>query len=279
MPSYSGKHCVMATKHAKQKPVSAVFENRLGLKVFRADVDTDQLGTFTGEIERQFSAKDAAYAKCELGLQWAAKNAVKAPFAVSSEASFVSHPHIPWVAMAQEILCFVDRLHGFCLYEIENSVQTNFCGQQIESVDELMRFAERARFPDHALIVRGNGWIEKGITTYESLQREYERARNSLMGAPVMVETDMRAHMNPTRMGRIKQLAETLAMRLLQHCPKCECPGWGKVGVELGLPCGVCGCETECIGSIVLGCPKCLHKEIEPVSGCADPQYCSFCNP
>jgi hypothetical protein len=43
----------------------------------------------------------------------------------------------------------------------------------------------------------------------------------------VFIQTDMRAHMNPTRMKVITELAEKMDNRLATLCPKCSCPGGG----------------------------------------------------
>ena len=98
----------------------------------------------------------------------------------------------------------------------------------------------------------------------------------------VWVETDMRAHFNPTRMQTLNRLANKLALRLLSLCPKCKTPGWGKIKVQIGLECICCGKETAEIKFNIYGCTKCDHKEcILPQDGSryADPGRCPNCNP
>lgn len=51
----------------------------------------------------------------------------------------------------------------------------------------------------------------------------------------VLLETDMRAHCNPTRMAAIRQLSFLLVRRLSSLCPSCGAPGWAVVDSEPGL--------------------------------------------
>lgn len=276
---YKGQKCVMATQHAKEQVVCAVFETKLGLEVIKADVDTDQLGTFTGEIERKMSAIESARVKCELGVRWARDRGLQAPFALASEGSFGRHPEIPWLASAEEILYFVDSVNGFYLYEKQTSLETNFKAQTVSHYDELASFAEMALFPSHGLVVKVKNYTIKGVTNYDALAQAFQEAKKRSSNGQIVIETDMRAHMNPTRMQQIGNLAASLAERLMTFCPQCDTPGWGKVGVEYGLACESCSIETDCIKATIFGCPKCSHKVKSVSEQKADPQYCVYCNP
>jgi hypothetical protein len=97
-----------------------------------------------------------------------------------------------------------------------------------------------------------------------------------------LVQTDMRAHMNPTRMEAIAVLAGRLAERLMCYCPRCASPGFGRTGVEDGLPCECCGIATREIRFEIHGCASCAHALCRPRADGrqhADPQYCDNCNP
>lgn len=51
---FQGRKLLIATKHEKEKAIASIFEKELGVKCFVApNLDTDTLGTFTGEIERK----------------------------------------------------------------------------------------------------------------------------------------------------------------------------------------------------------------------------------
>ncbi len=64
----------------------------------------------------------------------------------------------------------------------------------------------------------------------------------------------MRALFNPSRMTVIAELANQLADRLATSCPTCTSPGWGKIGIEKGLPCEYCYQPTPLISHEIYGC-------------------------
>lgn len=67
--AYAGRCAVLATMHGKQAAIAPVLFDRLGLVVSTApDLDTDQLGTFTGERPRAGTMRETAIAKAKLGM-------------------------------------------------------------------------------------------------------------------------------------------------------------------------------------------------------------------
>ncbi len=69
MNLFSGRKLVIATKHKKEKIIGPLAASRLGvLPVVPAGLDTDQLGTFTGEIERPADPLTTARKKCEMAM-------------------------------------------------------------------------------------------------------------------------------------------------------------------------------------------------------------------
>ena len=109
--------------------------------------------------------------------------------------------------------------------------------------------------------------------------------RRRFSGRPdshALVQSDMRAHMNPLRMNAIAIVARRLASRLLTHCRECDAPGFGIVRRETGLPCGHCGMPTSLPSRDVLGCARCEYEVTVPHEDgreSADPRYCEVCNP
>ena len=62
---FKGRKLLIATKHEKQKVIAPILETELGVKCFIVDnFDTDELGTFSGEIERKDDAITTARKKC-----------------------------------------------------------------------------------------------------------------------------------------------------------------------------------------------------------------------
>jgi hypothetical protein len=279
---YAGCCVVLTTKHQKSIALAPPFEKILGAGMLEYVVDTDQLGTFSGEIERKGTALEAVRKKCE----WSIKK-TKADYALASEGSFGPHPMIPFIASDREILYFIDKKRKFHLYVTDVYTETNYQMGEISSLDELKQFAEKTQFPSHALIVRPfprdiKQSIFKGIQTLADLEAAFLEARSFSPARTVWVETDMRAHLNPTRMNMIGSLGEKLAQRLICLCPQCHTPGWGKIDIEVGLPCSWCGTETEEIKAEIFGCTKCRYKESRfPAHGKekAEPGQCPYCNP
>jgi hypothetical protein len=279
---YAGNSVILTTKHAKSIAIAPPFLNLLSAEVIECAVDTDMLGTFSGEIERVGNALECARKKCELGI-----NLTDSYYGLSSEGSFGPHPFIPFLPCDNEILYFIDRKRHFHMHLCYRSEKTNYNMQALDSMEELQIFAERVLFPSHALIVRPNdrenkSHIFKGINTIDMLEVSFKDSSQHSKNGKVWVETDMRAHMNPSRMAVIRELAEEFSRRLSVLCPKCENPGWGKIGVEKGLECSWCGLETELAKAEIYGCNKCEHKEkLQPSHNLlkADPGNCSYCNP
>ncbi|WP_404325454.1 hypothetical protein [Aerophototrophica crusticola] len=50
---HAGRTVALGTRHGKERAFAPPLLRRLGLSVTLADIDTDQLGTFSGEVERQ----------------------------------------------------------------------------------------------------------------------------------------------------------------------------------------------------------------------------------
>jgi len=59
------------------------------------------------------------------------------------------------------------------------------------------------------------------------------------------LQTELRAHANPTRMEMIRLAAEDLVKKLRSPCPACGALGFWLVEHIAGLPCGDCGAPTR----------------------------------
>jgi hypothetical protein len=215
----------LTTKHDKAVAVRPAFEEFLSADVITCEADTDQLGTFSGEVEREGSGLECARRKCELGMKL-----MEIQYGLASEGSFGPHPTIPFFPCDFEILYFIDDVRGIQLHESLLSEKTNYRTGSLASTDELDHFAEKSRFPSHALIIRPNIWLDrsvifKGIQSQVGLREAFLECRNQSADGKVWVETDMRAHVNPSRMAVIAELAAKLGRRLATECPACKTPG------------------------------------------------------
>ncbi len=278
---FKGRTLVLATKHEKEKVMAKILEKELGVTVVvPADFDTDQFGTFTREIKRTGDQLEAARQKVLAGMTH-----TDIDLGVSSEGSFGSHPEIPWLPSNFELVLLVDKANGIEIHGHYRSMETNSSGVYVSSVVEAREIAEEWGFPEHGLVVRNseNGSIiYKGITTYKELEERVRQLLGKFFAKKVFLETDLRAHMNPTRMKNIRSATEDLVKNAKSLCPKCGCPGFVIIDAKRGLPCGGCGTATDLVSIYIHGCQKCKYeKEQLPRNAKenADPGMCGYCNP
>ena len=279
---YRSKCVSFATKHHKEDAIAPHFQEYLNATLIVPLIDTDQLGTFSGEIERHGNALEVAERKARLGME---SNGL--PYGLASEGSFGPHPFIPFLPCDNELMLFIDTERGFKLHEVMLSTETNYNHACASGLEEVQDFLRHAKFPSHAVIVRPNQWddkslIFKGIQNQKELEPAFATARQASVDGKVWLETDMRAHVNPSRMNVIGTLAQRLAKRLATPCPRCASPGWGRVRVEKGLHCEYCDQQTEMIAHEIHGCVLCCYTEILPRADglkAAPQTHCGWCNP
>lgn len=276
---------VLATKHAKERAIARPLRVGLGFRVvIPENIDTDVLGTFTGEVERPGSMREVALAKARLGMEETAL-----ALGMASEGSFGPHPSSPFFPADYELLVFADDANGFHVFEQILTTETNFAHIEVSSFDGLADFLLRVMFPSHAVIARPNRSaggktpiIWKGLQSPEAVRQAIKSCLEVSDDGLVHVETDMRAQFNPKRMRVIRQLAVKLARRLRERCSSCGTPGFGIVDRKPGLPCELCGLPTMLARAEIHACPKCGFQKEFPLPDAphkADARYCQFCNP
>lgn len=276
---YKDQYCSLNTLHSKSKAISDPFLKILGIKIVEQNGDTDQLGTFSGEVERPGNLFEVLKKKCEMGIDLS-----DFKLGLASEGSFGPHPVLPFLPCDYESLIFIDKEKDFFLYESLLSEKTNYEFQNIKNEDSFFDFAKAVKFPSHGVIIRPLEWddksiVFKGIQTFEGFKNAFTICQKASSSKIIRVETDMRAHMNPTRMTVIRQLAKKLSLRLKILCPGCGMPGWGIVRVLKGLECTECKLPTEKIKEETFGCVKCNFEQSFRKEDNADPESCVFCNP
>jgi hypothetical protein len=284
MNPYRGRTTALTTKHGKGRAISRPLRMVLGLTVqVEAKIDTDLLGTFTGEIERVGTPSEVAIRKARLGMESSGL-----PLGLANEGSFGPHPAISlFMPTDHEMLVFVDDELGIIVVESCLSAETNYGYHTARSLNDLEPFLRQAKFPSHALIVRPNdglkkGFVFKGVIDFVTLEDAVKRCAVASADGLAHVGTDMRAHVNPTRQKIIRHTACRLARRLATSCPACGTPGWGRIRSEPGLPCEFCHTATEMIKQEIFGCARCRYTEAKPRSDgrqYAEPGQCPYCNP
>ena len=271
---FSGRKVVIATMHGKESVLEPMLSS-LHLHVeFLEELDTDQFGTFSGEIPRIDNPLETLRKKCIHAYECSDIDLI-----IASEGSFGAHPFIPFVSADEELLMLKDFKNDIEIVVKELSTETNFDGKKISDLDELMNFAEKAGFPEHALILKCEDRVEKGIVERSLLERIFLEFQ-VMNHRAILVETDMRAMNNPSRMKVISKAAEKLKNAILSECPKCHWPDYTIKKVLTGLPCGLCQMPTVPVRAQVIYCNHCGKTEEIPVQKAfQDPMYCNYCNP
>jgi hypothetical protein len=283
--AYSGRTAALATMHGKEQAIAPPLGALPGIQVrVAAGIDTDTLGTFTGEVERPGDMLETARRKARLGML-----ATGSGLGIASEGAYGPHPVLPFIASGSELMIFIDDARRIEIVERIDVDRSNFSAIAIGADEAPDEFLRRAGFPGHALVVSPHAYpagrdfrARKGLRTYSALRDAIREMATASDDGKALVQTDMRAHMNPTRMRAIGDLARRLADRLMCYCPDCNTPGFGLIRQDRGLPCGSCNLPTRLVLHEVHGCAACSFETRSPRPDgqrSADPQYCDYCNP
>lgn len=274
------KKIVIATKHKKETVIGPAFQKAFGMSYFLPEeLDTDKLGTFTGEVERVGTPIDAARKKCELALA-----GCDADWAVASEGSFGPHPTLYFMPADEEYIVLVNRKKDLEIAVKTCSLDTNYTSYDAGSDEKVADFLKRVKFPSHALIVMDSPsnpqFMEKGIATDVQLTQAMDYCIAHFGSYHIM--TDMRAMCNPTRMSVIQELTVKLVEKMRSCCPACSRPGFSVTDVIRGLACSCCSLPTNSIKSLIYSCAGCHYtqlKEYPEAKLSEDPMFCDYCNP
>lgn len=279
---YAGRTAVLATRHGKERALNLPMR-RLGLSLRTLpDLDTDSLGTFSGEIERRGTPLETVVAKARLGI-----TASGLPLAFANEGSFGPHPANPFIPADFELLVLVDDERGMIVKESLLSHRTCHSEFEVNQLDACLPWLRQIGFPRQAVIVRpaqgvpGNV-LFKGLTDPRSVAKAIDKCAAASINGHALVQPDLRAHHSPRRMRLIRQLAWRMATRLASLCPACRSPGYGWLESRRGLPCNSCSTPTRLVLAEIHGCGHCSERQQRsPGHGLAgaDPGYCNYCNP
>lgn len=269
---------IMATKHRKEVYLGQVLSDHWDVTVRAADVDTDQLGTFSGEIPRPGDVPTTLRKKVSLALA----NYPDAEVVVATEGSFGPDPVLGWIPLHEEVLLWAWPKLGKELFVAHRSHDTNFSSCQEPDLAAVRRWAERVGFPAaHLILRRADGTVvAKGLNDPTELERRW-RETSAAHGAPI-VETDMRADRNPRRQEALRALAHKTMEALEARCPSCGFPGFVPRPASPGAPCRACGAPTRLPRELRVECPEChaaqSHESPHQLQG-VDPGQCDRCNP
>lgn len=277
---FEGRQLLIATKHNKERVIAPLFEKALGVKcIVLDDFDTDLLGTFSGEVDRQDDPLTTAIRKCKMAMQLA-----NCDLAIASEGSFGPHPSLYFMSADDELLLLIDQKNGLEIFARELSTETNLNAAVIDTAEDLEKFAKAVQFPSHGLIIRKGkddfSQMEKGLHDWQQLLASFHRLMKT--SESVYVETDMRAMHNPTRMTVIERTAQKLIAKVNTVCTGCGTPGFDVTEVKPGLPCSLCHSPTRSTLSLMYTCKRCDFKQEKwhpNGKENEDPMFCDYCNP
>ena len=278
--SYTGRAAVLATKHDKF-PLIAPPLAAIGLEVVAVAVDTDRLGTFTGEIPRPGSPLDTAIAKARLAMA-----ATGSSLGLASEGSIGPHPATPLLTVDVELVFLVDDDRDIIVWAAATGTDTMAAAQVVAQGHDPTGLTGRFDLPHHAVIVRPNQGpatpVFKGLRHPADIDAAVAACAAASPDQLARLETDLRAHHCPSRRPVIRLAAERLAARLAARCPICASPGWGRIDIVTGVPCDWCATLVDDIRAEIDGCPACGHRSeratVTP-GATADPGRCPRCNP
>lgn len=277
---FKDRRLVIATMHGKEKVIAPLLERELGVTCIVPEMlNTDLLGTFTGEREREDDPLTTARKKCLLAMELTGCD-----LGIANEGSFGPHPSLYFIGADDELVLFIDKKNNLEIIAREISTETNFNYKEISHEKELLEFANQVLFPSHGLILRKSRQehtdIIKGITDMDTLLDTFKTmaSKYSKLG----VETDMRAMLNPTRMKVIEIATKKLIEKIQSTCPNCQMPGFSITDATTGLPCDLCGSPTRSVLAYIYQCRHCSFSEEKKYphqKQTEDPMYCDRCNP
>lgn len=280
MKVFEGRKLALLTKHNKEKVVQPIFEVETGCDfIVENEFDTDTLGTFSREITREKSQLETAREKIKICM-----NLSSAEIFIASEGSFGPHPMFP-MPWNVEIILLYDKISKYEMFGIYKGSETNFDHITTRDWSEALDFSVKVKFPEHFLILRpGNengSPVIKDIDTLEKFEKAFKKCKERSLTRNVFIETDMRAHANPTRMKNIALASMDLIKKINNVCPICGFYGFVVTEVIKGLPCEMCRLPSELTLKHVFSCHRCKHvaEELHPIGEFASPQYCHNCNP
>lgn len=262
---FSGRKLLFATMHGKEQILRELLEQQLGVEVITPEnFNTDDFGTFSGEEERKFDAATTAEHKCDAAFRLTGESLV-----LASEGSFGGHPATGLVAADEEWLVLKDyKYHRLIKVKVVSS-QTNFSGNQYYEAHDAAFFAAQSGFPSHALIIRKDkddiSELHKGIRTNERLKESIKYFLKNF--GKLYIETDMRAHLNPTRQKVIRQAGEKLIKVLHEFCPVCEAPAFQVKQVLRGTPSEESVEKARATREVLCLCEHCGHTERREITG------------
>lgn len=278
--SFDNEPIALLTQHGKERVIAPVLEPLLHCRIEHVSgYDTDQLGSFSRDIARPGSQLEAARRKAQIGMRLSGL-----PLGLASEGSFGPDPFTGMFLWNIEMVVLIDQRHDLEIVGIAQG-QARSADKLVSNWDAAATVASLAGFPEHQMMLRpdhaDDPRVYKGIGDWASLEQQFALTLAQSSSGQVFIESDLRAHANPTRMENIRLATIDLGKRLTSSCPQCATPGYGPVKAITGLPCARCHRPTSLARGEQWHCSRCGHDETIWRRDLkeADPRHCDHCNP
>jgi hypothetical protein len=265
--------------HRKEEWLNPIFDAAWGCALKPVPgIDTDILGTFSGEVPRPGDVPTTLRRKVAL----AADRHPEAEVVVATEGSFGPDPVLGWIPLHEEVLLWAWPHAGAELWVTHRSHDTNFSACSESDWGAVRQWAERVGFPAaHLILRRGDGVVlAKGLRNWTELEGLW-RETSAAYGVPSL-ETDMRADRNPRRQEALRELARKTVESMHALCPSCGFPGFVPRPASPGAPCRACGAPTRLPAELRAECRQCHAAQSlaspHQLQG-VDPGQCDRCNP
>jgi hypothetical protein len=275
---YEGRLVVVASRHDKAAAIERPMAKLLGVQLWSPpDLDTDQFGTFSGDVARPGTPIEMLRAKIAL-----CRSIFPNPIMIASEGAYAQHPFFPGLALAHEWMIWDDAASGFELIEHKTTITPYYYAARLESSAQLESLLQRCGWPKLAVTLHA---ADLTLPSHKGLRSESEigAAISDLQGAgaqQIHLATDMRAHLHPPRQRTLRHLAAKLARRVRTACPQCQQYGFGARFTETGLACSDCNTPSQQLKARGVRCEHCEYRKYSwHAQGQADPFYCAYCNP
>lgn len=261
------KSAVLLSKHHKSLQLSPIL-GKVEIELVEINFfDTDQLGSFSGEISRKLSPKECALQKAKKAVELIGVN-----IGIGSEGSFGGGPLAGLINWNEEIVCLYQKEPELIIYGIAAG-PTSLIGLKANSLDELK--CQLLNFPQQKWLIRSDEHVIKGLTSQDVINLY----RTILIETPIRIEPDLRAMHSPSRQEMITKAGLNLLARLQSTCPLCHHADFWSDNKEFGPPCKQCGEPTSEIKSAIYHCKSCQNIEKKIIKVIGEPYYCTYCNP
>lgn len=275
--AFSGRKAALLTKHEKL-PLVSPYLLEVGLSVsLTSAFNTDELGTFSGEIARKLLPVECARQKAKLAIELTGLDV-----GIGSEGSFGGGPMPGLMNWDDEILVLYDALNDFEIVSLAQGPvkASDFSMTSLSVLKKHLDSFDK----DQAWILKTDSALVKGLKGYREISLQLEKhgllSESQYKQQQVRLEPDLRAMNCPERQYYIRQAAQQLSQRIQSLCPSCNAPDFWRAEAVRGAPCLACGLPSDVPKAFIKRCTVCQLEEQEPSdTQFIEPGQCQLCNP